>query len=183
MFREASLSRSLRIAFGGSVAGLGLALTPALAQQLTPSGDTQTLERVEITGSSIKHIDAETALPVQVITRKDIEKTGATTVEQLMSMITSSTSAGGIVQATANGATTGGVSTASLRGLGGPRTLILIDGRRATIFGGVPGGGGDTDVDVNSIPVSAIERIEVLKDGASAIYGSDAIAGVINFIL
>ena len=66
---------------------------------------------------------------------------------------------------------------------GGARTLVLINGRRTTVFGGVPGGGTDTAVDVNSIPISAIERIEVLKDGASAIYGSDAIAGVINFIL
>src|SRR5204863_3836369 len=84
------------------------------------------------------------------------------------------------VAATASGSTTAGVSSVSLRGLGSQRTLVLIDGKR------VSSGGTPTDsvtVDVNQIPASAIERVEVLKEGASAIYGSDAIAGVINFIL
>ena len=81
------------------------------------------------------------------------------------------------------GTNTASVSTVSLRGLGGQRTLILINGRRSTVFGGVPGSTGDAAVDVSSIPLAAIERVEVLKDGASAIYGSDAVAGVVNFIL
>ena len=141
----------------------------------------QQVERVEITGSSIRRTEAETAVPVQVITREEVEKTGATNVEQFMqSLGVALQGNSNTVAATASGATTGGVSSISLRGLGSQRTLVLIDGKR------VSGGGTITDsttVDVNLIPVSAIERIEVLRDGASAIYGSDAIAGVVNFIL
>jgi iron complex outermembrane recepter protein len=141
----------------------------------------QQVERVEITGSSIRRTEAETAVPVQVITREEVEKTGATNVEQFMQALGVALQGNSnTVAASASGATTGGVSSISLRGLGSQRTLILIDGKR------VSGGGTITDsttVDVNMIPIAAIERIEVLRDGASAIYGSDAIAGVVNFIL
>src|SRR5437667_9443563 len=166
------IAPALSIAFG---AGLVTALIapPAFAQQ--------TVERVEITGSSIKRIDAETALPVQIVTRQEIEATGAANAEQfLQGLGVALQGNSNAVAASASGATTGGVSSVSLRGLGSQRTLVLIDGKR------VAGGGTITDsttVDVNLIPASAIERIEVLKDGASAIYGSDAIGGVINFIL
>jgi len=142
------------------------------------------LQRVEITGSSIKRIDAETALPVQVLRREDIERTGATTAEELMRSISALSSSGSTVSATsAAGYTTGGISTISLRGLGSARTLVLVNGRRVTVYGGGSAGTAGSSVDINSIPLAAIERIEVLKDGASAVYGSDAIAGVVNFIL
>src|SRR5436309_3961686 len=141
----------------------------------------QPIERVEITGSSIKRVDAETALPVQIVTRQEIEATGAANVEQfLQGLGVALQGNNNTVAASASGATTGGVSGVSLRGLGSQRTLVLIDGKR------VSSGGTLTDsvtVDVNLIPVAAIERVEVLRDGASAIYGSDAIGGVINFIL
>jgi iron complex outermembrane receptor protein len=142
----------------------------------------QQMQRVEITGSSIKRIDAETALPVQVITREQIQKSGATSVEQLMQTISSVSSSGGLVSASASGATTGGISAVSLHGLTSIRTLVLLNGRRIAPYG-IGFTGDSVSVDVNSIPLAAIERVEVLKDGASAVYGSDAIAGVINFIL
>src|SRR5712671_1515699 len=159
--------------------GYLLIAPPARAQQ--PPPQQQPVERVEITGSSIKRIEAETALPVQIITRDEIEKTGAVNVEQFLQGLGVAMQGNtNTVAASAAGATTGGVSTVSLRGLGSQRTLVLIDGKR------VSGGGTLTDstsVDINHIPVAAIERVEVLKDGASAVYGSDAIGGVINFIL
>jgi iron complex outermembrane receptor protein len=137
-------------------------------------------QRVEITGSSIKRVDAETALPVQVIQRAEIAATGAATVEELLTRISAATSNGVIAPSMAAGATTGGLASASLRGLSSTRTLVLINGRRVSAFGAI---GDSVSVDVNSIPLAAIERVEVLKDGASAIYGSDAIAGVVNFVL
>jgi iron complex outermembrane recepter protein len=166
------VASSLSIAVGTAF-GFVLAASPALAQQ--------PIERVEITGSSIKRIEGETALPVQIITHEEIEKTGATNVEQfLQGLGVALQGNSNSVVATASGSNSGGVSSVSLRGLGSQRTLVLIDGKR------VAGGGTITDsvtVDVNHIPLAAIERVEVLKDGASAIYGSDAIGGVINFIL
>ncbi|MBL8319024.1 MAG: TonB-dependent receptor [Burkholderiaceae bacterium] len=142
----------------------------------------QEAQRVEITGSSIRRIDAETALPVQVLTREDIARTGAVNVEQLLQTVSAITSSGGITAASVSGATTGGLSSISLRGLSSIRTLVLLNGRRIAPYG-VGFTGDSVSVDVNSIPLAAIERVEVLKDGASAVYGSDAIAGVVNFIL
>src|SRR4051812_7754297 len=141
----------------------------------------QNVERVEITGSSIRRTEAETAVPMQVISKEEIEKTGSTNVEQfLQGLGVALQGNSNSVAATGSGATTGGVSTVSLRGLGSQRTLVLIDGKR------VSGGGTITDstsVDINMIPLAALERVEILRDGASAIYGSDAIGGVVNFIL
>jgi iron complex outermembrane receptor protein len=139
-------------------------------------------QRIEITGSSIKRIDAETALPVQVITRAEIARSGAVTTEELLKQVASLASSGQITAAGAAGATTGGISSVSLRGLTSIRTLVLLNGRRISPYG-IGFTGDSVSVDVNSIPLAAIERVEVLKDGASAIYGSDAVAGVINFIL
>ena len=167
-----------RIASTQSIA-LGAVWVTALIAP--PAFSQQTIERVEITGSSIRRADAETALPVQIISRQEIEATGAANVEQfLQGLGVALQGNNNTVAATASGATSGGISTVSLRGLGSQRTLVLIDGRRVSAGGTLT---DSTSVDVNHIPVAAIERIEVLKDGASAIYGSDAIGGVINFIL
>ena len=119
---------------------------------------------------------------MQVITREEIRKSGAVNVEQLLQSVSASASSQGLTNASASGATTGGISAVSLRGLSSLRTLVLINGRRIAPYG-IGFTGDSVSVDVNSIPLAAIERIEVLKDGASAIYGSDAIAGVVNFIL
>ncbi len=172
MSRMTKLCSALSVAFGG---GLLMVSAPVAAQQ-------QQLERVEITGSSIKRIEGESALPVQVITREEIRKSGAVNVEQLLQSVSASSSSNQLTNASASGATTGGISSTSLRGLSSLRTLVLMNGRRIAPYG-IGFTGDSVSVDVNSIPLAAIERIEVLKDGASAIYGSDAIAGVINFIM
>lgn len=161
-----------------AVALLGLSI-----QGLTYAQNT-TLQRVEITGSSIKRIAAEGALPIQVITSADITRQGITSAEQLIGRI--SANASGADNATSNnnvfgGDTdrlTGGSANANLRGLGPSSTLVLLNGRRISTHG-MSGGA----VDLNAIPMAAVDRVEILKDGASAIYGTDAIGGVINFIL
>jgi iron complex outermembrane recepter protein len=151
----------------------------------TPTADQQRtdLEEVIVTGSSIKQINGETALPVQVLRREDIERTGATSVEELFHQISAASSSGSTVAVQETGFQTGAISTISLRGLGSSRTLVLIDGKRAAVYGGGSGGIAGSSVDISSIPIASIERVEILKDGASAVYGSDAIAGVVNFIL
>ena len=137
--------------------------------------------RVEVTGSNIKRIDGETALPVQVIGIEEITRSGATNAMEVMNLISANNSAGNVSVGNVIGATTFSNQTASLRGLGGSSTLVLVNGKRlGTFSGGVNGAEG---VNLAAIPFAALERVEVLKDGASAVYGSDAIGGVINFIL
>jgi iron complex outermembrane recepter protein len=166
------------------IAGVGgaMAVSGAFAQA-TPPDQTTTARpdiRVEVTGSNIKRVEGEGALPVTVITRQQIEKSGATTPMELLQQISANNSLNAVNIANSVGATTLSAQTASLRGLGGGRTLVLINGHRIEGFSGeIQGVQG---VNLAAIPFSAIERVEILKDGASAIYGSDAIAGVINFI-
>ncbi len=155
-------------------------LSTALAASAQDVAAPEPPQSVEVTGSHIRRIDAETAAPVQVITREDIVRTGAVTVQELMNDV--SANFGGYndqisVGAQSNG-NTPGLSSVNLRGIGSSSTLVLVNGRRVANYA-FDGGA----VDVNSIPLAAVERVEILKDGASAIYGSDAIAGVINFIL
>ena len=144
----------------------------------------QTSERIEITGSSIKRVQDEGALPVQVVTRQDIERRGFINAEQLMMSISANgTGADNLssnvgIQLGTTDRNNNGNSSANLRGLGASSTLVLLNGRRI-----VNHGAKGNAVDLNSIPLAAIDRVEVLKDGASAIYGTDAIGGVINFIL
>ena len=143
--------------------------------------DVQNLQRVEITGSNIKRIEGETALPVQVITREEIQNSGAPNVETFLQTLGVAVQGNSnIVPAASASQNAGMVSGVSLRGLGSQRTLVLINGRRVSAGGRLR---DSTTVDVANIPLAAVERIEVLKDGASAIYGSDAIGGVINFIM
>jgi iron complex outermembrane receptor protein len=163
------------------VAGAWVA-TSALAQE-APANPTEAqaaaMPRVEITGSAIRRVQSETALPVQVISRAEIEKAGVTTASELMAR----------VSANSNGLTDGasinvggdqrGFNSANLRGIGTSSTLVLLNGRRMANFASP---GDDTGVDLNNIPAAALERVEVLLDGASALYGTDAIGGVINFI-
>ena len=155
------------------------ASAPALVKAEAPTPDQgAAVQRVEITGSSIKRVDAESALPVQTVSRDQIDKLGVTNTEQLLQNISANSSAGGTASAQNAGQSTYGESTASLRGLGAQRTLVLVNGRRIANYAT-----DGTAVDINSIPLSAIDRVEILKDGASGVYGSDAVAGVINFIL
>ena len=137
--------------------------------------------KVEVTGSNIKRIEGEGALPVQIIGRDEIAKSGATNAMEIMNLISANNSAGNVSLGNVIGATTFSNQTASLRGLGGNFTLVLVNGKRlGTFAGGISGAEG---VNLAAIPFAAIERVEVLKDGASAVYGSDAIGGVINFIM
>jgi len=168
MFKRTEVSTALAIAFGGALA---FSAMPGLAQD-------QKLERVEITGSAIKRIASETALPVQVVTREEIARSGVTSTEELLQSISAISSLGATNNATGAGSSTYGLSSISMRGLGQARTLVLINGRRLATFAS-----GSSAVNVNAIPLAAIERVDVLKDGASALYGSDAVAGVVNFIL
>ncbi len=151
-----------------------------LAQQTaaTPAAPSAT---VYITGSNLKRTEKEGTQPIQVITTKDIRDSGAATVTELMRQVPSMGSDQNIDSNDPGFA--GGVSTASLRGLSSTSTLILLNGRRMTPSAYAdPNDGNSTLYDLNSIPLSALERVEILKDGASAVYGSDAIGGVINFI-
>ena len=166
-FSRTKLCTGLLVAFGG------LAMAPGFAM-----AQDATLQRVEITGSSIKRVQAEGALPVQTITREEIQNLGVTNVEQLLQSVTSNSAVGGVVTAQGAGQSTYGESAASLRSLGSNKTLVLVNGRRLANYAT-----DGTSVDINGIPLSAIERVEILQDGASAVYGSDAVAGVINFIL
>jgi len=148
-------------------------LTPGLASA-QQNHDTTELDRIAVTGSRIKRAEVEGALPVVVIDRAQIAASGEVTVADFLRN-TSFNSFGSPISTSGN---TGlGRSAISLRGMGSARTLILIDGRRAPV---TPQTGSGNDL--NTIPLAAVERFEILSDGASAVYGSDAIGGVINVI-
>jgi len=168
--------RGVLLACAGTTVALA-SLT--VAAQTLPAVSEAELPRVEVTGSAIRRVQSETALPVQTISRAEIEKTGVTTAAELM----------GRVSANSNGLTDGasinvggdqrGFNSANLRGIGTSSTLVLLNGRRMANFASP---GDDSGVDLNNIPAAALERVEVLLDGASALYGTDAIGGVVNFI-
>jgi iron complex outermembrane receptor protein len=159
------------------VRSVRLALT-VLAGSVLFSGQSmadEAIQKVEITGSSIKRIAVEGALPVQRLSQEAIARTGATTVADLVQSLPAMQ--GFTIGAVAAGSNSGGRTSASIHDIGESYTLVLLNGRRIA-----PQGSG-TSVNLNAIPMSAVERVEILTDGASALYGSDAIAGVINFIL
>ncbi|MDE2428993.1 MAG: TonB-dependent receptor [Burkholderiales bacterium] len=150
---------------------------------LAQEHNADTPQRVEITGSSIKRIASEGALPVEIISRKQLEAAGIVTAEQLIATLNINGNGSDNLASNADvtsGAQRGnnGATSANLRGQGSDSTLVLLNGRRIATHG-MKG----SAVDLNSIPMAAVERVEILKDGASAIYGTDAIGGVINFIL
>lgn len=164
MFKKSKVCAAALLAIGSS----GMLLSTGAAAQ-------DKLERVEITGSAIKRIDAETAVPITVVKMDDLKAQGVTSVEQIMASL----SAVQMIQSSSQqvGSGTGGASFANLRGIGANKTLVLLNGRRIAnnaIDGSAP--------DLNMIPFAAIDRVEVLRDGASSLYGTDAIGGVINFI-
>ena len=148
-----------------------------LAQQAAA----EPVTKVYVTGSNIKRADKEGTSAVEVVSAKQIRETGANTVAELLHSIPAFGS--GTALDITDGGFSKGASTASLRGLGSSSTLILLNGRRITASAYAdPNQGKSAVYDLNNIPISAIERVEIFKDGASAVYGSDAIAGVINFI-
>nr|WP_255423799.1 TonB-dependent receptor [Xanthomonas sp. GW] len=161
-----------------SVAGVlatAAAVPAAFAQEAATN-----LDRITVTGSNIPRTNTETPSPVQVVTRQEIDRTGKSTVAEYLQTLTSD-GAGSIPKSFGNGFAGGGAGI-SLRGLGAGSTLVLLNGRRMATYG-LADDGQKVFTDLSTIPLDAVERIDILKDGASAIYGSDAIAGVVNIIL
>jgi iron complex outermembrane recepter protein len=161
------------------------AATPTFAQTVAAptaaaSAPASEMQRVEVTGSRLKQIDTETSSPVQVITREDIVHTGATTVREMLDSLSATSTSGTLSDIGGSNSFAPGASGASLRNLGKQSTLVLLNGRRLPAYPLADFNEVFTNVD--SLPLAVIDRIEVLKDGASAIYGSDAVAGVINII-
>ena len=172
-----ALAIGLSIGSLGALPGISIAQTEIAAESATDSQQPM-MERVEVTGSRIKRIDLEGVAPVQVISSVDIEASGLTSITDVLQ--TSTANSG--VNFAADGSYVESASSVNLRGMGVNRTLILINSRRQASF--PTAYGGDTNfTDVSDIPASAVERIEILTGGASAIYGSDAIGGVVNIIL
>jgi iron complex outermembrane receptor protein len=165
MLKRNTIARAISVGFGAATA---LGGASALAQQ--------DLQRVEITGSSIKRsVNDEGALPITILKVEELRQSGVTSVEAVIQLLSSSQSSNSTSNSIGSG--TGGATFANLRGLGTNKTLVLLNGRRVAAFAF-----GVNAVDLNAIPFAVIDRVEVLRDGASAIYGTDAIGGVINFI-
>ncbi|WP_160317354.1 TonB-dependent receptor domain-containing protein [Pseudoalteromonas sp. R3] len=165
---NSKISKAVRLALVyGAVSATAFAVNAEEAEEK--------IEKIEVTGSSIKGTDLAGALPVNILSEEDIKATGVTSVPDLVAQIPSMQGFTTPVSSVGGGG--GGTATAALRGLDEEYTLVLLNGRRIAPFGST------NTVDLNTIPLAAIERVEVLSDGASALYGSDAIAGVINFIL
>nr|WP_219628481.1 TonB-dependent receptor [Stenotrophomonas maltophilia] len=163
------------------LAGSTLLLVGAVASSSAFAQEQATnLDRITVTGSNIPRTNTETPSPVQVVTRQEIDRTGKTTVAEYLQTLTAD-GAGSIPKTFGNGFAGGGAGI-SLRGLGAGSTLVLLNGRRMATYG-LADDGQKVFTDLSTIPLDAVERVEVLKDGASAIYGSDAIAGVVNIIL
>jgi iron complex outermembrane recepter protein len=170
------------LAMTGAAALAALPGAPAAAQ--TPAAkaaaDTPALETVIVTGSHLRRTDSETATPVQVLSAEQMQESGFTSTQQVLNNLTANGQ--GTLSQSFSGAFAAGAAGISLRGLTVGYTLVLIDGHRTAPYP-IGDDGQRSFVDVSNIPFNSIERIEIVKDGASAVYGSDAIAGVVNVIL
>jgi iron complex outermembrane receptor protein len=174
MFMNNKMANSVRIALAfGAVSTAAFTANSAVAAE---EDAVKKVERIEVTGSRIKRTDMETASPVEVISAGDLKDQGRLSVADALRNLTANTF-GSLSPASGSGAQS--QSSVSLLGAGSERSLVLLDGKR---IAGSPSLGG-ASANLSSIPMAAVERIEVLKDGASAIYGSDAVAGVVNIIL
>ncbi|MEZ9819283.1 TonB-dependent receptor [Shewanella sp. 10N.286.45.A1] len=172
MYKNNLLANSVRLAL---VSG---AMTAAFAAPAVLAAEESTVERIEVTGSRLKRTDLETTVPITVLSREDILQTGAINVADVLNQ--SPVAFAGSDQSNSAFTTSAvGLNTTALRNLSDERTLVLVNGRRF-VSGKSPSDG--YAVDLNSIPTSMIERIEILKSASSAIYGSDAVAGVVNII-
>jgi iron complex outermembrane recepter protein len=184
--RRHGLALSIAVALActcGSVAAQSAPASsppPPAPPQDDPAKATTDLTTITVTGSALPRIDVETPSPVTTITAGQIQKSGLTTVSDVVRAVSADNS--GSIPPSFTGGFAGGSSGVALRGLTVNSTLVLIDGRRAANYP-LADDGQRSFVDLNTIPSNAIERIEVLKDGASSLYGADAIAGVVNIIL
>jgi iron complex outermembrane receptor protein len=180
--RQEAISRPRRsslLAARAALLALAWLWAGPVRAQTPPTELAQQLDAVEVTGTRLRRTDTETPSPVQVITREEIERSGAASLTEVMRRLPAS----GFGTTSENDLHSRGTGTVSLRGLGASATLVLINGRRLAPYGFEDPFGTGTFVDLNQIPLSIVERIEVLLDGGSAIYGSDAVAGVVNIIL
>ena len=166
----------------------GMSIGFLAAAEPTPSAtdkkteETKTLEKFEVTGSRIKRLDYETPAPVETFTVADIEAKGYVNIGDFLQSLPFNSGTANSIYQTASFQR--GAATTNIRGLGAQRSLTLINGRRAVPYAlQSPNSGTRSVFDFNSLPAAAIESIEFLKDGASAIYGSDAITGVLNIKL
>jgi iron complex outermembrane recepter protein len=177
MPRSNNFTRPIRRVLAiGTVTALSGLFAAHAQQQTKATGPTdEPLQEVVVTGTMIKRTNAETAVPITVLKVDALKDQGITSVEQALNQLTSNTPTTNIAQSI--GTFSGGGSYANLRGVGSSRTLVLLDGQRLA-----PNAFDGAAVDLSGIPFSSIESIEVLRTGASSLYGSDAISGVINFI-
>jgi iron complex outermembrane receptor protein len=150
---------------------------PAAAQEVAEEEPVE-LQRFSVTGYSVKRTEIEGPAPVDVYSREEIEQAGANTLGEFFRYLPQAV---GPISETFQGSGFGGASFINLRGIGIDNTLTLLNGKRVSAY--AVNGSAKPFVDINAIPVAAIERVEILKDGASAIYGADAVAGVVNIIL
>ncbi|MHC9084945.1 TonB-dependent receptor plug domain-containing protein [Luteimonas sp. RIT-PG2_3] len=152
-----------------------LAATGSVSAQDNSGQEATTLDRIEVTGSRIRQVDVETSQPIQTITRQEIEAQGFQSVSDILQNISAAGSPPISRASPLSSGEAAGGQAIDLRNLGAQRTLVLLNGKRL----GITTGGLQ---DISTIPAAMVERIEVLKDGASAVYGSDAMAGVVNII-
>lgn len=178
MFKNNKLARSVQLACAIGVASASLfSSTVANAQEASAKNE-EAVEKIQVTGSRIQRTDMETPVPITVIGRDDIMSIGALNAADVLNQ-SPVTIAGSDQSNSSFSTSTVGLNTTALRNLGESRTLVLVNGRRF-VSGVAPSSG--YAVDLNSIPAAMIERIEILKSASSAVYGSDAVAGVVNII-
>ncbi|SFV23669.1 TonB-dependent receptor [Pseudidiomarina donghaiensis] len=177
--------KKINLPFGVSLCAIAVATAlpqVALAQDNSEANEVEAQERITVTGSRINRTDMETASPVEIISRDDIEASGFSNLQQLLERSPAAGVGTFSTRGNSQDSTANGGAAVSLRGFGADATLVLVNGRRVNVSAFAEGV-ANSFVDINTIPVAAIERIDILKDGASAIYGSDAVAGVVNVIL
>ena len=175
-FQSSFGSRRFSAALARTTAMVAPALVFAslVAPMAAQAAESTEVQAVVVTGSRIPQPNLQSVSPVSVLTNADIKAQGATRVEDIINTLPQAFASQG--STISNGAS--GTATVNLRGLGSDRTLVLIDGRRL-----VPGDPGTNSADLNFIPGSLVDRVDVLTGGASAVYGADAVAGVVNFVM
>ena len=179
--KNASIAAFLRAGVAPVILATALFQAPLHAQDATPQADDGANDTIVVTGSLLRRIDKETISPITTVSSEDLAIRGITTVQQGIQNLSANNGPALTNGFSANGAFAGGASAVSLRGLSTSSTLVLFDGLRAAYYP-LADDGTRNFVDLNTIPDAIVDRVEVVKDGASATYGADAVAGVVNFI-
>lgn len=175
--KNTKINKAIRIALAVTTASVTALSSQAFAAENNNSIEEKDVERIEVTGSRIKRMSEVAPTPVTVISGVELTNAGITNVSDLLQKLPSADT-GTAPTTTTNTIFGAGINTVDLRGLGSERTLVLVNGRRF-----VSASPTDSSVNLNSIPTTIIDRLEVVHGGASAVYGSDAVAGVVNVIL